>query len=138
MSLSRQQPAFDAEEDESIIFAAPDLNDFGDDEDLPESGNFEAAPDLVCPPSIDPEKLFEDLGEEVASDILPPPTPTIPMTPLPQINYEQTAVETDNLDDSVLDKIFESKRDTHRFRVPRIPPKIQGKLSVLDLIRILI
>ena len=55
------------------------------------------------------------------------------MTPLPQINYEQTAVETDNLDDSVLDKIFESKRDTHRFRVPRIPPKIQGKLSVLEM-----
>jgi len=128
--MFRQQPEF-SPETESIIFDAPDMHDFGDDTDsvLPESGNFEPAAEIICPPSIDPEKLFEDLGEEMASDILPPPTPTIPMTPLPKIDNAQVAVETENLDDSVLDKIFEQKRESHRFRVPRIPPKIKGKSS---------
>jgi hypothetical protein len=118
----RQKPEF---ETESYVFEAPDMNDFGDDDDLPESGKFEPAAELICPPSIDPEKLFEDLGEELASDIMPPPTPTIPMTPLPKMDFAQVAVETENLDDSVLDKIFE-RRESHRFRVPRIPPKIKA------------
>jgi len=112
-----QRPEF---ETDSIIFEAPDINDFGD-----ESENFEPANELICPPSIDPEKLFEDLSEELASDIMPPPTPTIPMTPLPKMDFAQVAVETENLDDSILDKIFE-RRDSHRFRVPRIPPKIKA------------
>lgn len=56
---------------------------------------------------------------------MPPPTPTIPMTPLPKMDFAQVAVETENLDDSILDKIFE-RRDSHRFRVPRIPPKIKA------------